>query len=214
MKTTDAFSEQRKKMVESQIIRRGIKDMRVLEAMNTVPRHEFVDQNLRDSAYGDHPLSIGYEQTISQPYIVALMTELLGLRGHERVLEIGTGCGYQTAVLSHLCKEVFTVEIVEQLANSAEERLLRLGYKNIYVLYGDGYYGDAGDGPFEGIIISAAPKKVPPPLLEQLAEGGRIVLPVGTANQSLKIIEKTGKGIKESTSIAVRFVPMTGRAEN
>ena len=214
MNSKDKYSEQRKKMVESQIIRRGIKDMRVLEAMNDVPRHEFVEENLRNSAYGDHPLSIGFDQTISQPYIVALMVELLELKGREKVLEIGTGCGYQTAILAQLCEEVFTVEIVEPLANSAQERLNRLGYDNIRVLYGDGYYGFNEAAPFDAIIISAAPRKIPKPLLDQLAEGGRMVIPLGTGTQSLKVIEKTKKGIVETTNIAVRFVPMTGKAEN
>lgn len=210
---TDIHSEQRHKMVENQIIRRGVNDSLVLEAMRTVPRHLFVESSQSECAYGDHPLSIGNDQTISQPYIVALMTELLRLRGPEKVLEIGTGCGYQAAILAHICAAVYTIEIIENLALSARERLQKIGYDNINVLYGDGYYGYPKAAPYDAVIVTAAPAFVPQLLLDQLKVGGRMVIPIGIEVQNIKVIEKTDRGTKEHTDIEVRFVPMTGKAK-
>jgi len=204
------FITMREKMVETQIKARGIKDPRVLSAMRKVERHRFVPKEYQGSAYLDQPLPIGEGQTISQPYIVGLMTELLELRGGEKVLEVGTGSGYQAAILAELAKEVYTVEIVETLATSARNRLLELGYKNITVKAGDGYLGWPEVAPFDAIIITCAPDHVPAPLLEQLKEGGRLVVPLGTYSQELqKLVKRSGR--IESTHIApVIFVPMTG----
>ncbi len=202
----------REKMVNDQIIMRGVKDKLVLSAMRKVPRHEFVPENLRRYAYEDTPLEIGEDQTISQPYIVALMTELLGLKGGEKVLEIGTGSGYQAAILAEIAKEVYTIEIIKSLADSAKERLKRLGYKNITVKCGDGYQGWKEYAPFDGIIVTAAPDHIPQPLIDQLKVGGRLVIPVGSEIQELKLLIKTDKGIIEKNIIPVRFVPMTGEA--
>lgn len=206
-----SFNTKREQMVETQLKARGIKDVRVLEAMLRVERHRFVPDPLQDQAYEDHPLPIGEGQTISQPYIVALMTELLDLKGAEKVLEIGTGSGYQAAVLADLTRKVYTIEIVETLARSAKERLQKLGYGNVDVKAGDGYLGWPKAAPFDAIIVTAAPDHIPQPLLDQLIEGGRMVLPVGTyPHQELKkIIKKSGK--PEITDILpVLFVPMTG----
>ena len=208
---TRAFQAKREQMVETQIKARGIKDLRVLKAMLKVERHRFVPESLQDQAYGDHPLPIGEGQTISQPYIVALMTELLDLKGGEKVLEIGTGSGYQAAVLAELAKKVFTVEIIETLARSAKERLQQLGYRNIEVKAGDGYRGWPEAAPFDAIIVTAAPDHIPQPLIDQLKEGGRMVLPVGTYpyQELKKIIKKSGR--PEVTDVLpVQFVPMTG----
>ncbi len=200
-------------MVIEQIESRGIKNKRVLKAMRTVPRHLFVHEKLRNLSYTDQPLPIGEGQTISQPYIVALMTELIEPEKNDRILEIGTGSGYQAAVLAELCKEVYTIEIIESLANSAEMRLKSMGYENIKVRHGDGFQGWEEHAPFNGIIVTAAPEKVPPPLLEQLAEDGRMIIPVGPQWmwQELYLIKKiNGKIIKEKIA-PVRFVPMTGK---
>jgi protein-L-isoaspartate(D-aspartate) O-methyltransferase len=204
------FKAMRERMVETQIKARGIKDPRVLSAMLKVERHRFIPEEYRDSAYSDHPLPIGEGQTISQPYIVALMTELLELKGGEKVLEVGTGSGYQAAILAELAKEVYTIEIVEALASSAKKVLLELAYQNITVKVGDGYLGWPEAAPFDAIIITCAPDHIPNPLLEQLKEGGRMVLPVGTYSQELqKVIKRSGK--IETTNVApVIFVPMTG----
>lgn len=207
----EPFKVKREQMVETQLKARGIKDVRVLEAMLRVERHRFVPESLRDQAYEDHPLPIGQGQTISQPYIVALMTELLDLKGAEKVLEIGTGSGYQAAVLADLTQKVYTIEIVETLARSAKERLQKLGYGNVEVKAGNGYLGWPKAAPFDAIIVTAAPDHIPQPLLDQLKEGGRMVLPVGTYpyQELKKIIKKSGK--PEITDILpVLFVPMTG----
>jgi protein-L-isoaspartate(D-aspartate) O-methyltransferase len=195
-------------MVENQIKTRGIKNLRVLDAMFKVKRHLFVPPNIRHLAYEDCPLPIGGGQTISQPYIVALMTELLELKGTERVLEIGTGSGYQAAILAELSKEVYTIEIVEPLARKSEGLLKELGYKNIKLKVGDGFLGWQEFAPFDGIIVTCAPEKIPLPLLEQLAEGGRLVIPVGQYWQDLKLVRKMKGRITEANIVPVSFVPM------
>lgn len=209
---TDA--ERRVRMVETQIVARGVRDPRVLAAMRKVPRHLFVDPAQRAQAYEDHPLPIPGNQTISQPYIVALMTELLELQPGERVLEIGTGSGYQSAVLAELAKEVYTIEIVPELARSAASRLKDLHYRNITVREGDGYGGWPEEAPFDAIIVTAAPERIPQPLIEQLAPGGVMVIPVGGFFQELKVFRKSGDGrVTEKDILPVRFVPMTGEVE-
>lgn len=202
------FAQKRKQMVENQIKARGIKNQRVLDAMIKVKRHLFVPSDIRHLAYEDCPLPIGGGQTISQPYIVALMTELLELKGTERVLEIGTGSGYQAAILAELAKEVYTIEIVESLARHSESLLKELSYKNIKVKLGDGFLGWPQFAPFDGIIVTCAPEKIPPPLLEQLAENGRLVIPVGIYWQDLKLVRKINRRITEADIVPVRFVPM------
>lgn len=199
-------------MVEKQIRGRGVENARVLEAMRRVPRHRFIPAAGRREAYEDHPVSIGHGQTISQPYIVAVMTDLLDPKPSDRVLEIGTGSGYQAAVLSLLAKEVYTIEIIPELAVRAKGDLERLGYGNVAVVTGDGYRGLPDRAPFDGILVTAAPETVPKPLLEQLKIGGRLVIPVGAADQQLKVIEKTKDGVVTRTIFDVRFVPMTGEA--
>ncbi len=201
-------AQKRGRMVEEQIKIRGIKDRRVLEAMRKVERHRFVPGHLRHLAYADYPLPIGEEQTISQPYIVALMTELLALKGTERILEIGTGSGYQAAILAELAKEVYTIEILEPLARQSERLLKELNYTNVKVKHGDGFLGWPEFAPFDGIIVTCAPDKIPPPLLEQLAEGGSLVIPVGVLWQDLKLVRKSKGRIREEDVIPVRFVPM------
>ncbi|MDX1383419.1 MAG: protein-L-isoaspartate(D-aspartate) O-methyltransferase [Thermoanaerobaculia bacterium] len=209
----DEAARLRARMVERQIRARGVRDERVLEAMARVPRHEFVPERLADRAYADHPLPIGYDQTISQPYIVALMSELLALDGSERVLEIGTGSGYQAAILGELAAEVYSIEIVEPLARQAEGVLRRLGYENVQVRAGDGYRGWPEEAPFDAVILTAAPPEVPEPLFEQLAEGGVLVAPVGEVRQDLVLYRKQGDRLTEESVIPVRFVPMTGEAQ-
>ncbi len=204
------FKTMREKMVETQIKSRGVKDPRVLSAMLKVERHLFVPKDFQTSAYADQPLSIGEGQTISQPYIVALMTELLEVKGGEKVLEVGTGSGYQTAILAELTKEVYTIEIIEALASSAKTLLLQLGYQNIHVKAGDGYLGWPEVAPFDAIIVTCAPDHIPKPLLEQLKEEGRMVVPVGAYSQELKKIVKRGGKIEATDVIPVIFVPMTG----
>ena len=203
-----AFAQKRKQMVESQLKGRDIKDLRVLEAMLKVKRHLFVPLSQRPRSYEDYPLPIGEGQTISQPYIVALMTQLLALKGNEKVLEIGTGSGYQAAILGELAKQVYTIEIVETLARQSEGLLKDLGYRNIKVKYGDGYMGWPEFAPFDAIIVTAAPETIPAPLLEQLAENGRLVIPVGVYYQELKLVQKIKGKIREADIIPVRFVPM------
>ena len=204
------FKAMRERMVETQIKARGVKDTRVLSAMLKVERHRFVSKEYQNSAYSDQPLPIGEGQTISQPYIVALMTELLELNGGEKVLEVGTGSGYQAAVLAELAKEVYTIEIIETLASSAKKVLLELAYQNITAKAGDGYLGWPEAAPFDAIIVTCAPDHIPNPLLEQLKEGGRMVLPVGTYSQELlKLIKRSGK-IETLHVTPVIFVPMTG----
>jgi len=210
----DEYHPLRTRMVEFQIRRRGVRDRRVLAAMESVPRHRFVPAGLVASAYDDGPLPIGYDQTISQPYIVALMTETVRPQPGDRALDIGTGCGYQAAILSQLVSEVFSIEIVEPLAQQAELRLSDLGFHNVQVRHGDGYRGWMERSPFDIIVVAAAPDHVPQPLIEQLALGGRLIIPVGRGSQDLKLIEKDANGRLQETQIAaVRFVPMTGEAE-
>jgi len=209
----DEYAFARERMVSSQIVARGVSDELVLAAMRKVPRHEFVPEELKPRAYEDNPLPIGEDQTISQPYIVALMTELLKLKGGEKVLEIGTGSGYQAAVLAEIAKEVYTIEIIEPLARTAEERLSKMGYENITVKCGDGYKGWEEHAPFDGVIVTCAPDHVPQPLVDQLTVGGRMVIPVGDYFQELKVLTKTEDGVKEKNVIPVRFVPMTGEAQ-
>ena len=200
-------------MVLKQIVSRGVKDERVLDAMRTVPRHLFVPASEAAQAYEDHPLAIGSGQTISQPYIVAFMTEQLRLTGKERVLEIGTGSGYQTAVLSKLAAKVYSIEIRPELAAQAEVRLRAQGVTNVEVRAADGYRGWPEAAPFDGILVTAAPEKIPPPLVDQLAMGGRMIIPVGSFYQELKVLEKTPTGMKEKDVLPVRFVPFVGEAE-
>jgi protein-L-isoaspartate(D-aspartate) O-methyltransferase len=209
----DAYSAQRAEMVRTQIRGRGIDTARVLRAMETVPRHLFVPEEARGSAYDDHPLPIGHDQTISQPYIVALMTDLLDLDGDEKVLEIGTGSGYQAAVLGELADQVFSIEIVEPLATEARARLAELGYANVHVRAGDGYRGWPEEAPFDVIILTAAPPEIPQPLIDQLAVGGIMAAPVGDVYQELLVLEKSATGLSRREVIPVRFVPMTGEAQ-
>jgi protein-L-isoaspartate(D-aspartate) O-methyltransferase len=208
-----ALTTARLRMVREQIESRGVRDPLVLEAMRKVPRHRFVPEGLLGLAYDDGPLPIGEGQTISQPYIVALMTELLHVRPEGKVLEIGTGSGYQAAVLAEMGLEVYTIEIVATLAESARRKLEAMGYRTIRFRVGDGYRGWAEAAPFDGIIVTAAPDHVPEPLVEQLEVGGRMVIPVGSFNQDLKVITRTPGGAREEESIPVRFVPMTGEAQ-
>jgi protein-L-isoaspartate(D-aspartate) O-methyltransferase len=199
-------------MVDTQIVREGITDPRVIAAMRRVPRHRFIPDAESDDAYGNFPLSIGYEQTISQPFIVAYMTEALMLQPGEKVLEIGTGSGYQAAILAELGVQVFTIEIVKPLAQYARENLSKLGYDQVWVRAGDGYQGWPEERPFDAIIITAAPEHIPSPLLEQLAVGGRLILPVGGHSQNLVLIRRTEEGYERTELLGVRFVPMTGQA--
>lgn len=207
----DARAPERLAMVEEQIAARGIKDARVLRAMRTVPRHLFVPPELAAAAYADRPLSIGRGQTISQPYIVAYMTEALGVESSHRVLEIGTGSGYQAAVLGLLARQVFTLEIVPELGRRAAETLAREGYTNVTVKVGDGYAGWPEHAPFDRIMVTAAPDHVPQPLVQQLKVGGRMVLPVGPVGgpQELLVLDKTAGGTVEKRTIPVIFVPLT-----
>jgi protein-L-isoaspartate(D-aspartate) O-methyltransferase len=207
------WARQREEMVRAQIVARGVRDERVLAAMRTVPRHLFVPEDLREQAYDDHPLPIGEGQTISQPYIVGLMSELLEVQFGAKVLEIGTGSGYQAAVLASMGCEVFTIEIRPSLAATAEQRLADLGLKGVHVRAGDGYGGWPEAAPFSGIIVTAAPERTPQPLLDQLATGGRLVIPVGSFYQQLKVYTREAQGLSERDVIPVRFVPMTGEAE-
>ena len=207
------FAAQRQRMVMEQLMPRGIHEERVLAAMSKVRREEFVPQDVRAESYTDGPLPIGHGQTISQPYIVALMTEQLRLEPSDRVLEIGTGSGYQAAVLAELVADVYTVEIIEPLAKNAEATLARLGYKNVHVKAGDGYKGWPEQVPFDAIIVTCAPDRVPEPLTEQLKADGRMIIPVGEQfAQELYLLEKKNGQLKESAILAVRFVPMTGKA--
>lgn len=208
------MEKKRGQMVETQIAGRGIRDPRVLAAMRRIPRHLFVPPAEVASAYDDRPLPIGSEQTISQPYVVAFMTEQLRLTGKETVLEIGTGSGYQTAILAELAAKVYSIEIRPELARAAAERLKGLGIRNVEVRAADGYRGWPEEAPFDGILVTAAPERVPPPLLEQLAPTGRMVIPVGAFYQELKVIERQGGGYTEKSVLPVRFVPFVGEAES
>lgn len=213
-KISDPFYQQRLGMVQQQIIARGVKDRNVLRAMRSVPRHEFVPAAYQSYAYHDSPLPIGHEQTISQPYIVALMTAQLQPKRTDCVLEIGTGSGYQAAVLAELVDTVYTIEIIPELAKQAEQTLSRLGYKNIRYKVGDGYRGWPEKAPFNGIIVTAAPDHIPQPLIDQLAPDGRLIIPVGDWFQELMLISKDQKGrIHKNKILPVRFVPMTGEAQ-
>jgi protein-L-isoaspartate(D-aspartate) O-methyltransferase len=201
------------RMVRLQVEARDVRDRRVLAAMGRVPRHLFVPPGSQAAAYDDHPLAIGHGQTISQPFIVAFMTEALGLRGHERVLEVGTGSGYQAAILAELCAEVFSVERIPELAEGARKVLAELGYSNVTVRTGDGSEGWAGKGPFDAIIVTAAAPEVPAALRDQLADNGLLVLPVGDIRgaQELVVISKVGDSFSMRASIGCRFVPLLGR---
>jgi protein-L-isoaspartate(D-aspartate) O-methyltransferase len=203
---------ERDRMVDIQIVGGGITDQAVIAAMRRVPRHRFVPDTAAENAYGDFPLSIGYRQTISQPFIVAYMTQALDLKPDEKVLEIGTGSGYQAAILAELVSKVVTIEIVEPLAARAKETLADLGYDNVIVRAGDGYQGWPDESPFDAIILTAAPKRIPPPLLEQLRSGGRLIVPVGDYPQRLMLMRRTGEGYSQTELLPVVFVPMTGQA--
>lgn len=202
----------RERMVHEQLESRDVKDPRVLAAMRKVPRHKFVPSELVNAAYEDNPLPLMLGQTVSQPYIVGYMTQALALSGGERVLEIGTGSGYQAAVLAELVSEVYTIEILPELASYAKSKLDALGYKNIRVRCGDGYMGWPDAAPFDRIIVTAAPTHIPQPLVDQLKPGGKMIIPVGQLEQELVLVEKTDKGVSRRSTIPVRFVPMTGRA--
>jgi len=207
----DKYERERKKMIKNQIQSRGITDKKTLEAIESVPRHLFVPDEYRDRAYDDGPLPIGYGQTISQPYIVAYMTELLNVGPDDIVLEIGTGSGYQAAVLSRIVKKVYTVEIIEELGLAAKERLKALNYNNVEVKIGDGYYGWEEHAPYDGIIVTAAAEFIPPPLIEQLKDNCNMIIPVGSPFniQNLMLVKKSGGKITTKSLIPVRFVPLT-----
>ncbi|HXG01608.1 MAG TPA: protein-L-isoaspartate(D-aspartate) O-methyltransferase [Bacteroidota bacterium] len=209
--SAQSFDREREQMVRDQIEARGISDAATLRAMRKIPRHEFVPTSWHDAAYDDRPLPIGYGQTISQPYIVAYMTELVKPRRGQRVLEIGTGSGYQAAVLAEIVDSVFTIEIITELAQEAAKRLRSLGYRNIVVRNADGYYGWEEKGPFDAIVVTAAAEHIPPPLIQQLKDGGVMVIPVGTPFlvQMLTLVEKRGGDVTTRSLIPVRFVPLT-----
>lgn len=209
----DDLARLRMEMVESQIRSRGINNKKILEAVAGVERHIFVPETLRKESYEDRPLPVGFGQTISQPYMVALMADCLKLKGDEKILEIGTGSGYQAAVISRLAKEVFTIEIVEELGQRAERILTQAGYDNIHVKLGDGFDGWEENSPYDGIIITCAVNRIPQPLVEQLREGARLVLPIGEslAVQRLKVLTKHGNQIEEEYILDCVFVPMTGK---
>lgn len=209
----DPTAAERRRMVQEQIRWRGIADGRLLSVLEEVPRHLFVPESERPEAYADYPLPIGAGQTISQPYVVALMTSLLDVGREDRVLEIGTGSGYQAAILARLVREVYSIEIVPALAAQASRTLTGLGFANVHVRAGDGFRGWPEAAPFDAIILTAAPAEVPQPLLDQLKIGGKMVLPVGTGVQELVVLTKTASGIEREVVAPVRFVPMTGEAE-
>lgn len=202
------FEKERERMVRSQLAARGIKDVKVLDVMKKVPRHMFVPESMLSHAYSDEPLPIGEGQTISQPYIVAYMTEVLALQGGERVLEIGTGSGYQTAILAEIAQQVFTVEFVGALSHRAQEVLKKLKYTNILYKIGDGTFGWEERAPFDAIMVTAAPDKVPHSLEEQLKIGGRMIIPVGSAIQELVFVTRGKKKFKRKKLLPVRFVPL------
>ena len=203
----------RNEMVKNQIVARGITDKTIINAMLEVKRHKFVPNNIEKFAYNDYPLPIGEDQTISQPYIVALMTEKLGLKHEDRVLEIGTGSGYQAAILSLIVKEVYTIEIIPSLANSSSQRLREFGFSNVQVRCGDGFLGWPEAAPFDAVIITCAPPEVPEPLIEQLVEGGRLIVPLGEGFQMLTLFKKIEGKLEKTEIIPVRFVPMKGIIE-
>jgi protein-L-isoaspartate(D-aspartate) O-methyltransferase len=206
------FTRERERMVEEQVVARGVRDRRVIDVMRRLPRHLFVDEALRDQAYGDHPLPIGEGQTISQPFIVGRMTELLRLTGREKVLEVGTGCGYQAAVLAELTERVCTMERIPRLAARARERLEGLRYRNVWVRAANGTLGWPDQAPFDRILVAAGGPGVPPPLFEQLAEGGRMVIPVGdVVNQVLQVIEKVNGTQRMTQDSGCMFVKLVGK---
>lgn len=211
--SSDSFKEQRQQMVSEQIKQRGISTQAVLEAMSTVPRHYFVPSNLVPLAYTDSALPIDYGQTISQPYIVAYMTEIAEIKPTDKVLEIGTGSGYQAAILGELAQQVYTIEIIPELGQKARQTLKKLGYENIQVKIGDGYQGWSEYAPYDAILVTAAPEQIPPTLVEQLALNGKMVIPVGKHYQEIVIVTKTNDGITKQKTIPVRFVPMTTNSE-
>jgi protein-L-isoaspartate(D-aspartate) O-methyltransferase len=210
----DGFERLRHFMVEQQVRQRGITQPDVLSAMEQVPRHLFVPESLRDKAYTDQPLALGQGRTVYQPYVVALMTQLLDLKHGDKVLEIGTGSGYHAAVLSRIAREVYSIEIVEPVASQASKRLSVLGYHNVEVRWGDGFRGWPEKAPFDAILLSAAPPQIPKPLLDQLRVGGKMVAPVGGFFQDLLVITKTADGLEKRTVIPVRLSPMKGKAQN
>lgn len=212
---SDPFASKRKAMVEHDIKARGIKDKKVLEVMSKIPRHLFVDKSIMNQAYADHPLPIEEGQTISQPYVVALMTEALKLKPSDRVLEIGTGSGYQAAVLSEIVREVYSIEIRKILAENATKKLKTLGYNNVKVKYADGYFGWEEHAPFDSIIITAAVNHIPPPLIKQLKGGGRLIVPLGSTVyfQTLTLMTKKKGSIDVEQLGSVSFVPMVGEAQ-
>jgi protein-L-isoaspartate(D-aspartate) O-methyltransferase len=207
----DEFKKVREQMVEGQIRSRGINDGDVIRAMSKVSRHKFVPPGTEKHAYKDTPLSIGLGQTISQPYIVAYMTDAADISNDDKVLEIGTGSGYQAAILGEIAKEVYTIEIIPELAERSTKVLNELGYKNVFVKHGNGYLGWPEHAPFDAIIVTAAPDEIPQALVDQLAVGGKMVVPVGTTNQEMVIISKSKKGVTQKKTMPVRFVPMTGK---
>jgi protein-L-isoaspartate(D-aspartate) O-methyltransferase len=207
----ERWTADRQRMVDEQLRARDIRSVSVLDAMRRVPRHRFVPEDERGSAYSDYPLPIGFNQTISQPYIVAFMTEALDVTPEHRVLEIGTGSGYQAAVLGELAKEVFTIEIVEPLAEGARKTLGQLGYKNIHVRAGNGYAGWPEEAPFDRIMVTAAPDAIPPALIDQLKIDGLMAIPVGVGEQTLQVLRRTPSGMTVLKTLPVRFVPMTGK---
>jgi protein-L-isoaspartate(D-aspartate) O-methyltransferase len=209
----DRFAVARDKMVDDQIAARGVSDRRVLDAMRRVPRHELVPAEIRDRAYDDSAWPIGFEQTISQPFVVAVMTEQAHVGPGKRVLEIGTGSGYQAAVLAETGADVYSIEIVEPLAKRTHALLAKLGYTKLHLRIGDGYHGWPEAAPFDAIVVTAAPEDVPQPLVDQLALGGRLVIPVGKRDQELRVITRGRDGTTSETIFDVRFVPMTGAAQ-
>ena len=211
----DVYKQRRQLMVEKDIKARGISDAKVLQAMGKVPRHLLVDEYIRDRVYEDYPLPIGEGQTISQPYVVALMTESLKLKPGDKVLEIGTGSGYQAVILAEIVKDVYTIEIRKGLAEKAEKRLNELGYKNIRIKYGDGYFGWEEQAPFDAIIITASANHIPPPLIKQLKEGGRLIIPLGSTvyYQTLTLATKIKGELDLEQISSVAFVPMVGEIE-
>jgi protein-L-isoaspartate(D-aspartate) O-methyltransferase len=203
------FEAERRRMVEEQLRARDITDARVLDAMLAVPRHMFIPEAQHREAYGDFPLPIGHSQTISQPYIVAFMTQALEVQPGHKVLEIGTGSGYQAAVLARLVDSVYTIEIIEPLAESAAATLRQLGVTNVHIRVADGHFGWPEEAPFDRIIVTAAPDEIPPALVEQLKVGGRMAIPVGTVAQELRVLRRTPDGMETLQTLPVRFVPMT-----
>ncbi len=213
-KAADTYERLRYDMVRTQIERRGVKDEQVLKAMRKVPRHKFVPASLKDYAYRDQPLPIGADQTISQPYIVAYMTEAINPSKRDKVLEIGTGSAYQAAILAEIVAEVYTIEIIPELAEQARKHLQKMNYANVHVKCADGYKGWPEMAPFDAIIVTAAPDHIPQQLIDQLKRGGRLIIPIGSGYQELILIKKSDEGkIKKQNLLPVRFVPMTGEAE-